>query len=318
MWKKRILCLVLAVCAVLLTACQQRDQEIYDDTPPTALPTFTAETAYVNEQTVNNVQNPTETAGSSVFSFNNNNNMPYNPEAEEGGEEEEIVVNVVQTPPPTEAPTVSSAFAGSTPVPIDPIDKPTPTPVPRIEFKDSDYTKYEAPELHLVFQGPNGWILEGPTSWDPNGNTMDTYTLTNPDTSLDYAAQIRIRVVQVNNQYSQKELDKEVTAVRDALRAELGFSKFDNYDLGSYNFVKIRDEKSTAETPKYKFIDNKGRYTRFKGVLKANSAKVAGRVIVNYYNKALYILTASYPGGDLQEAFEDVYRKVRDTLIVNP
>ena len=41
MWKKRILSLTLLVlCAVLLTACQPQDQEIYSDTPPTATPTY--------------------------------------------------------------------------------------------------------------------------------------------------------------------------------------------------------------------------------------------------------------------------------------
>ena len=145
---------------------------------------------------------------------------------------------------------------------------------------------------------------------------LDTYTLTNPNLSLDYAGQIKIRVVPVNKQYSKSELDKEVKAARDSVRNALGFSKFDTYDTASYNFLKVRDTGSSSETPKYKFIDNKGRYTRFKGTLKENGAKVAGRVIVNCHDKTLYILVASYPGGDLQEAFENVYRKVRDTLCI--
>ena len=307
-------CLALVLCAVLLTACQPQDQEIYSDTPPTATPTFAPAP---EPQETEFIQSFVEVPGSTAIDFDD---PQYNPEAEEGGQEEEIIsaITVAQTPVPTPAPTVNSAYAGATPVPIDPINKPTPTPVPKIAFKDSDYTTYEAAELHISFQGPSGWILEGPTSWEAGGDSMDTYTLTNPDTSLDYAGQIKIRVVPVNNQYSRSDLDKEVKAVRDSIRNELGFSKFDNYDVASYNFIKIKDEKSTAEAPKYKFIDNKGRYTRFKGTLKENGARVGGRVIVNCYNKTLYILAATYPGGDLQEAFEDVYRKVRDTLVLNP
>ncbi len=314
MWKKRILSLTLLVlCAVLLTACQPQDQEIYSDTPPTATPTYAP---IPEQQETGLIPDLTELyGGGSTIDFDD---PQYNPEAEEGGQEEEIPINISQTPTPTPAPTVNSAFAGATPVPIDPINKPTPTPVPKIEFKDSDYVTYDAAALHLTFQGPAGWRLEGPTSWEPGGDSMDTYTLTNEGTELDYAARIRIRVINVNSQYSRSDLDKEVKAVRDSIRNELGFSRFDNYDVASYNFIKIRDEKSTAEAPKYKFVDNKGRYTRFKGTLKENGAKVGGRVIVNCYNKALYILAVTYPGGDLQETFEDVYRKVRDTTILNP
>ncbi len=313
MLKKRIFCVVLVLCAVLLTACQQQDREVYSDTPPTATPpaTRTPEPQPEAEE----VQTIPISADDSGTDFDD---PQYNPEAEEGGQEEEIPINISQTPTPTPAPTVNSAFAGATPVPIDPINKPTPTPVPKIEFKDSDYVTYDAAALHLTFQGPAGWRLEGPTSWEPGGDSMDTYTLTNEGTELDYAARIRIRVINVNSQYSRSDLDKEVKAVRDSIRNELGFSRFDNYDVASYNFIKIRDEKSTAEAPKYKFVDNKGRYTRFKGTLKENGAKVGGRVIVNCYNKALYILAVTYPGGDLQETFEDVYRKVRDTTILNP
>ena len=256
---------------------------------------------------------PSTPAPSGTINFDD---PSYNPENEENGQDEEILPNT-GNPAVTPAPTINSIYPGATPMIIDPVDKPTPTPVPKIEFKDSDYTTYEAAELHLSFQGPIGWSLEGPTSWEPGGDMLDTYTLTNLDLSLDYAAQIRIRVVPVNKQYSKSELDKEVKAVRDAIRSELGFSKFDNYNVAGYNFIKLKDEKSTAEAPKYKFIDNKGRYTRFKGTLKESGAKVGGRVIVNCYNKKLYILVATYPGGDLQETFEDVYRKVRDTLWVD-
>ena len=237
----------------------------------------------------------------------------YNPENEENGQDEELT----GTPGTTPAPTVNSRFPGATPMVIDPIDKPTATPVPSIEFKDSDYTDYACPELHLSFQGPAGWIAEGPTSWEAGGDLQDTYILPNPNLSLDYAGQIRIRVVPVNGQYSRSDLDKEVKGTRDALRSELGFSKFSNYDMAGYNFIKVKDPASPEDAPKYRFIENRGRYTRFKGTLAENGAKVGGRVIANTHSNKLYILAAIYPGGDLQEAFENVYRKVRDTLVVD-
>ena len=235
-------------------------------------------------------------------------NSGYNPEAEEGGDEELLVST---TPAPSGT---GKNYAGATPVPIYPVDRPTPTPVPSVEFKDSDYVTYEAPELHLTFQGPAGWVLEGPTGWTADSDAMDTYILTSQDERLNYAAQIRIRVAPVNKQYSTNELTKEVNATRDSLRSELGFSSFEKYGTAGYNFIKIRDGQNKDGTPKYSFIKNKGVYTRYKGTLKETSAQVAGRIIINCYNKTLYILSVSYPGGELTETFEDVYRKVRDTL----
>ncbi len=237
-------------------------------------------------------------------------NSGYNPASEEGGQDEQIHIDVnagQATPGPTEPYT----RAGATPLVIDPINKPTPTPAPKVEFKAEDYTTYEAAALHLSFQGPNGWILEGPVSWQPDSGILDAYTLTNPDQRMSYAAQVRIRVVPVNKQYSRNELRSEVLSVRDALREELGFSSFDKYDTAGYNFLKVKNERG-----KYEFIKDKGVYTQYRGVLKENGTQVAGRIIICCYNKTLYILSCSYPGGELRESFEDVYRKVRDTLSI--
>ena len=313
LWKKRILCLALVICAAaVLTACQQQDREIYPDEQPTAAPTFTpkpADSEPVYQDPI--VQNPVDLSGMGT----NYDTLGYNPEDEEDGQAEEIIISVTAQPA-TPAPIISSAYAGATPVVIDPIDKPTPTPVPKIEYKDTDYVTYEAGGLHLSFQGPAGWILEGPKGWGEGSDALDTYTLTDPNKDLDYAAQVKIRVVPVNKQYTTNELTKEVTAARDSVRSDLGFSSFEKYGTANYNFIKVRDGDNKDGTPKYSFIKNKGVYTRFKGTLKSNGAKVAGRVIINCYNKTLYILVCSYPGGDLTETFEDVYRKVRDTLII--
>ncbi len=316
MMKKRILCLVLVICAAaLLTACQQREQEIYPDTQPTFTPVPTAKPVESVPETVSqdpvsmNLPDTNTTDTSDSFSLNYNG-LGYNPEDEEDGQTEELIINVSAQPETvTPAPVISSIYAGATPVLIDPIDKPTPTPVPKIEYKDNDYVTYEASELHLTFMAPAGWRLEGPTGWGQGSDAMDTYTLTNPDEALDYAAQVKIRVVPVNKEYTTNELSKEVIATRDSVRSELGFATFDKYDTASYNFIKTVGANGKAE-----FIKNKGVYTRFKGTLKENGAKVAGRIIVNCHNKTLYILSCTYPGGELQEAFENVYRKVRDTL----
>ena len=60
-------------------------------------------------------------------------------------------------------------YAGASPVVIDPIDKPTPTPLPPITFA---YQTYNATKLHLSFDAPAGWIVDDSAS--------DTYILTQP------------------------------------------------------------------------------------------------------------------------------------------
>ena len=298
MWKKRILCLVLVLCtAVLLTACQQKEREVFPEEAPTPTPALTPEPARESQAAP---QSQTDSSASSQIDFDN---PEYNPAAEEGGQDEEIIL-VVTAAPATPAPTMNSEYAGATPVVIDPIDKPTPTPVPKVTFS---YTTYDVNALHLSFQGPTGWVTDD--------SQTDTFTLTNPDQSMDFPAQITIRVLPLNKDYSEKELTKEVKGAVETLRSTLGFSKFDPSNTATHHFLRTQNSKG-----KYEFIKNKAVYMSFTGTLKEGGVKVAGRVIVNCYNKTLYIMTCIYPGrdSDLRNTYEDVYRKVRDTLNIVP
>ena len=80
-------------------------------------------------------------------------------------------------------------------------------------------TTYNAPNLHLTFEGPSGWTVDD--------TAADTYTLTNPDPSMDYAAQLTVRAVPVNKQYTKSELTREVKGMLDTLSGDgvlTGFS----------------------------------------------------------------------------------------------
>jgi hypothetical protein len=94
-------------------------------------------------------------------------------------------------------------------VKIDPVDKPTPTPLPSITFS---YAQYAAPNLHLAFEGPAGWIADD--------SAADAYILTNPNPAMDYEAKVEIRTVAVGKDYTQKELTNEVKAQADTLRSQ--------------------------------------------------------------------------------------------------
>ena len=276
MRKKLILCLALVLCVVLLTACGQQQQEIYPNQPRAP---FT-ETPQTQTETGTDTGTAPDVSGSTVIDFDSGS---YNPASEEDGQDELIPAAEAPTP----APTMYSEYAGATPVLIDPIDKPTPTPLPKLTFS---YTTYEAAALHLTFQGPAGWTVDDTAS--------DTYILTNPDISMDYAAQATIRVVPVNKNYTKNELIKELKGTLETLQSDGSFASFD-----------------PSNTATRAFIDGNGVYMSYKGTLK-DGRGVAGRVIVNCVNKTLYILHCSYPRSMADTFAENVYNKIRSTMKV--
>ena len=273
MLKKKIVCLILVLCAALvLTACGQQ-QETYPNQPR-------QDTGAAQQQAPVQEQVVAEAPAQQI----NFNDGSYDPASEEGGQSEQVVA---ATNAATAAPVMQSEYAGATPVKIDPVDKPTPTPLPKLTFS---YTTYNASNLHLTFEGPAGWMV--------NDLAVDSYTLTNPDPSMDYEATVEIRTIAAGKDYTQKELIKEVKAQADTLRSTGNFQSFD-----------------ASDTAARFFIDGNGVYLAYKGVLNdGQETGVAGRIIVNTVNKTLYVLHVSYPRG-LADTFADgVYNKVRHSM----
>ncbi len=274
MLRKKIVCLVLILCAALvLTACGQQ-QPTYPNQPR-------QDTAAEQQQAPVQEQTYAEPAQGQQINFDDGS---YDPASEEGGQYEQITAAEDAVTPP---PIMQSEYAGATPVKIDPVDKPTPTPLPTLTFS---YTTYNATNLHLAFEGPAGWM--------PNDLAADSYTLTNPDPSMDYEAKVEIRTVAAGKDYTQKELINEVKAQADSLRSSGGFQSFD-----------------PSDTAARFFIDGNGVYLAYKGILNdGQETGVAGRIIVNTVNKTLYILHVSYPRGLADTFAEGVYNKVRHSM----
>ena len=270
MWKKRILCLVLVLCAAMvMTACKQK--ETFPTTPRQE--TVTAEP--VSEQ---NIFGDTPVPGEIDW-----DDGSYDPTQEEGGNEEEVVA-AANPSEPTTAPTIQGEYAGATPVLIEPVDKPTPTPLPALTFV---YEKYEAKALGLTFEAPSGWL--------PDDSQPDTYTLTNPNPAMDYAAQLSIRLVPVSKNYNKNELTKEVKSTLDTLGSD-GFKKFER-----------------SNTAGRKFMNADAIYANYTGTL-TSGVKIAGRIIIACINKTLYILHVSYPQGYTKTYVDGVYDKFRHTV----
>ena len=278
MWKKRILCLVLVLCSILvLSSCQKKEtfmtldqQQQQQQQQPVSQP---ADAQNLFGETALPQQNTVEDWDS----------IDYNPASEEGGDEEflENLSNIVDVQTP--APTMKSEYAGATPVLVDPIDKPTPTPLPPLTF---NYQKYEATALHLSFEAPAGWTIDD--------SKPDIYILTNPTPDVDYAAQLSIQLVPVDKNKNKNELIKEVKTRLD----ELG---------GTF----LKYERS--QTAGRKFMNTDAVYANYKATT-LDGVKIAGRMIIACSNKTLYILHVSYPQGYTSTYVDNVYDKFRHTV----
>lgn len=270
MWKKRVICLVLVLCAALaMTACKQK--ETFPTTPQQDPPT-------AEPQSEQNIFGETPLPQDIDF-----DDGSYDPSQEEGGDKEDVAADAAPAGP-TEAPTMQSEYAGATPVLIDPIDKPTPTPLPPLTFT---YDKYEAKALGLTFEAPSGWLTDD--------SQPDTFTLTNPNPAMDYAAQLSIRVVPVNKNYNKTELIREVKGTLDTLGSD-GFKKFER-----------------SNTAGRKFMNTDAIYANYTGTT-TDDVKVAGRIIIACSNKTLYILHVSYPAGYTKTYVDNVYDKFRHSV----
>ncbi len=278
MWKKRMLCLVLALSALLLCSCQQQ-KEVFDTIPQGGSNTSAATAAPAADQ---NLFAEAETA---VTDFDDGT---YDPASEEGGDWEPTDATAApayEAAQETAAPTIRSDHAGATPVIIDPIDKPTPTPLPTLNFT---FSTYEASALHMTFEAPAGWIVDE--------SEADTFRLVNPDTSMDYAASLTVRAIPVNKQYGKSELTKEIKGMLETLKSSGEYSSF-----------------SPSNTAERSFLGSTGVYANYKAALQ-DGTLIAGRIIVNCVDKTLYTLHVSYPRGYTEYYVTNVYDKFRHTV----
>ncbi len=280
---KLTLCLLMTV--VLLSSCSggsnqtvfpevQQNLGITQNTAPTATPT-------------NEPEPPQDQ--SSVFTDN-----PY--EADPGYTEADPLLEENYTPEPFDLSNSISGnytvveksehtYAGSTPIPLDPVDMPTPTPRPPMEFS---YVSYTAGSLGLTFEAPNGWIA--------NDSLTEVYTVTEPAEQMNGNQQCVVTVVAVpvNNNYDQKDLEKEV-------KARLN-------DISATNFSKW--EPSLTATRH--LMGGKGVYANYSGEL-VNGIKLGGRIHYVCIDNMLYGVEIMYPL-DFREDYMNIFTKIRDTL----
>ncbi len=185
----------------------------------------------------------------------------------------------------TAVPQSGITYAGATPLVIDPVDKPTPTPVPDMKF--SEYATYDATKLRLSFEAPKGWSADDSLS--------DTYVLTNPDARFPYQAQLIVTARAVSSEYGVNDLKKEVLAVVNNLKSE--FTSF-----------------SKTNTANRTLFDKNGVYIDFDGYIKGTEYRVWGRVHAVTVNKTLVVVRVMAPYEYSRTYKDGVYSRFRKTV----
>ncbi len=260
--KRLLMALVLLLCAALLCACTGDDGTRFN--------VFTGD-------------------GQQSQSANNGSGQSYegyDPTQEEDYAQEYPELDVPEVPVVTNTPvpTIRGEYAGATPVVIDPIDKPTPTPVPKLAV---NYTVYDATKLGLSFEGPVGWIK------DDTGS--DVFMIQNPDGNIDYAATLTLTKQKVNSDYSTNNLKTVVQSLLD----QIGTASFEDYN--------------PSRTDTRELLGKTGVYANYDGVL-IDGTEIAGRVHAVCVDKVLYTLHLTAPAGQWNDYKEMVYDHLRDTI----
>lgn len=270
MKKRWILALALILCLCLLTACKKEGEKFAIKTNP-SLP-LTGQTQ----------QNPAQPADP---------DEGYNPLDEEDDYTQGVDDSWLEdlaTPAPapaTAVPTIRSEYAGATPIPIDPIDKPTPTPVPPLAA--FAYKTYEATKLGVAFDAPMGWLIDE----SQNGY----YIIQNPAPGL-YPATLTIHAEKVSEQYSTSQLESVIKSMLNAIGQDAGV-----------------DEYSPSTVDDRSLLGAKGRYANYSAVM-TDGRKVKGRVHATCVDKVLYTVHLSAPAEYWDTYKEQVYDKLRDTI----
>ena len=207
----------------------------------------------------------------------------YDPSSEE--DDEEVLTPDPEPQAQTQVPMVSSQYAGATPVAIDPIDKPTPTPRPELTFT---YQTYTASKLGITFDGPAGWIVD---------DSQDSvFTLTEPmeQQKDNYTAVLSISAAPSGGQMSISDMKTEIKEIVAA--------------IGDTNFKEWRLNDIGTRT----LMDGDGVYQVWRGVT-LDGTIIRGRVHIACVNRVLYTISMSHPGW-YNTDYLKIHGKLRETM----
>ncbi len=255
---KRFL-LLLAVSILLLTPCASAEDQTADlvFAPETAEPvtTDTSEQTPAPQETP--TPQPSVSSGDPVFDFSN----------------------------------LTLDDPSATPIPVDPIDKPTPTPMPEPNYV---YETYTSSSLGISFSIPYTWLL------NPSTNQSTTIQFVEPKSEMmdPDGYQTRLTIEKVETGLVQTADDARTRLESALTQLESTFTSFTPYEIASRN---IGDARGSYCYYKAEYDDGTKTYY------------MRGRIIVVAYEKALYQVRITTPQ-DWYSYYENVFRSVCNTL----
>ena len=296
LWKP-MLCMLLAV--LMLSSCsgQPSTTEQFPEVtqalgPATATPVPTAPPSSDVTSETGSVSQPgiADAAPQSIFDTN-----PYDVALDEGYTEQDALNEENYIDPdlddgsdlyvPTPTGTVYP-YAGSTPIPLDPIDMPTPTPRPSLSFT---YGTYSAASVGVSFEGPAGWLVDE--------SQAQTFILREPEAQIKDGQQCIITITSqaVTSNYTQSDLE---TLVKDRLDVIGGGS-----DISSF--------KPSYTATRY-MMGSLGVYANYTATT-TDGVEIGGRIQYVCIDRTLYGLEILFPEG-FREDFIDVFGEIRGSM----
>ena len=181
--------------------------------------------------------------------------------------------------------------AAATPIPIDPIDKPTPTPAPTPNYI---YETYENANLGVSFKIPYTWLE------NPSTNKDTTVQFVEPKSEMmDVDGyQTRITVERVNMRVNQTQADARASLESTLNELAATFTRFTPGNIASTTMG-----------------DGKGAYCYFKAEYDDGNKTylMNGRIAVVAYGTSIYQVRLTAPRA-WYAYYEHVFRQVKRTF----
>jgi len=282
---KLMLCLLAAL--LVLSACSSKpDPEEFPNITQALGPTYTPAPAPSVTDAPPAAGNEPSPDGESIFSANPYDTVGFT-EADALAEEDYVDPQhgTEQTFTFDRSIGTDYVYAGSTPIPLDPLDMPTPTPRPDLTFT---FTPYRASTVGVTFEGPDGWQV--------NESQSGMMILSEPQLQVRDNKQcvITLSAEPVAGNYSQRDLKTHVNQRLDTIGGE-AFSEW-NPSLTATRYM----------------MGSNGVYANYSGRLN-DGTEVGGRIQYVCIDNVLYGLEIEFPLG-FKDDFLDVFSHIRSSM----
>lgn len=290
MKRTALVLLCLTALALLLTGCQGQQQEPFAEVtqyigpavttaPPTAAPTVASSGDM--DYTQNDILD--EEAASAAEDAALTAETPTPASNFDAGYQ--VQTNLFSSSAASDTVATVYPYTGSSPIPLDPIDAPTPTPQAPLNFT---YIPYSPSTVGVTFEAPAGWVAD--SSYD------EVFTLSEPESQMKNGQLgiINVYAVPVNSDYSETQLESEIKQRLNTI-ASLDFTEW----------------KPSYTATRY-LMGSLGVYANYSGTL-STGVEVGGRIHATTIDNVLYCIQITYPYA-FKEDFMDVFSQLRETI----